>query len=228
MLLTSSASLRPRQRTWGRPAGGARGHRTRPGRAGGVAHAQAPPAAGRHKMAAGARGARLGLGLLLVVLCGACGAAGPGSRPAKKKDVRDYNDADMARLLEQWEVRAAPAMLSDRARGLFPPAVLAVFAGREAAGRGGDRAASAHVSPARLLLAAFPVPLSSLILPFLLLLLLPPFMCVCMCLSRASPCPFWLGACGFSCCCHRHPSSLSFLFVCFRKLCRTFRWYVFN
>ncbi|KYO21104.1 LRP chaperone MESD isoform X1 [Alligator mississippiensis] len=54
-------------------------------------------------MAAGARGARLGLGLLLVVLCGACGAAGPGSRPAKKKDVRDYNDADMARLLEQWE-----------------------------------------------------------------------------------------------------------------------------
>lgn len=24
---------------------------------------------------------------------------------AKKKDIRDYNDADMARLLEQWEVR---------------------------------------------------------------------------------------------------------------------------
>lgn len=23
---------------------------------------------------------------------------------AKKKDIRDYNDADMARLLEQWEV----------------------------------------------------------------------------------------------------------------------------
>ncbi|XP_019359364.1 PREDICTED: LDLR chaperone MESD [Gavialis gangeticus] len=39
-------------------------------------------------------------GLLLLALCG---AAGPGSRTAKKKDVRDYNDADMARLLEQWE-----------------------------------------------------------------------------------------------------------------------------
>lgn len=25
----------------------------------------------------------------------------------KKKDIRDYNDADMARLLEQWEVRVA-------------------------------------------------------------------------------------------------------------------------
>lgn len=27
--------------------------------------------------------------------------------PKKKKDIRDYNDADMARLLEQWEVRGA-------------------------------------------------------------------------------------------------------------------------
>ncbi|XP_003225952.1 LRP chaperone MESD [Anolis carolinensis] len=27
----------------------------------------------------------------------------PPSKPAKKKDIRDYNDADMARLLEQWE-----------------------------------------------------------------------------------------------------------------------------
>ncbi|KAK7912929.1 hypothetical protein WMY93_013140 [Mugilogobius chulae] len=26
-------------------------------------------------------------------------------KPKKKKDIRDYNDADMARLLEQWEVR---------------------------------------------------------------------------------------------------------------------------
>lgn len=26
------------------------------------------------------------------------------SKPKKKKDIRDYNDADMARLLEQWEV----------------------------------------------------------------------------------------------------------------------------
>ncbi|KAK2869356.1 hypothetical protein Q7C36_001227 [Tachysurus vachellii] len=25
------------------------------------------------------------------------------SKPKKKKDIRDYNDADMARLLEQWE-----------------------------------------------------------------------------------------------------------------------------
>lgn len=25
-------------------------------------------------------------------------------KPKKKKDIRDYNDADMARLLEQWEV----------------------------------------------------------------------------------------------------------------------------
>ena len=44
------------------------------------------------KMAAAARWAALGLALWL------CG-------PAKKKDIRDYNDADMARLLEQWEVR---------------------------------------------------------------------------------------------------------------------------
>lgn len=27
--------------------------------------------------------------------------------PKKKKDIRDYNDADMARLLEQWEVRVS-------------------------------------------------------------------------------------------------------------------------
>lgn len=26
------------------------------------------------------------------------------NKPKKKKDIRDYNDADMARLLEQWEV----------------------------------------------------------------------------------------------------------------------------
>lgn len=26
------------------------------------------------------------------------------SNPKKKKDIRDYNDADMAKLLEQWEV----------------------------------------------------------------------------------------------------------------------------
>ncbi|XP_078058079.1 LRP chaperone MESD [Mustelus asterias] len=42
--------------------------------------------------------------LLLVVLLS--GAAGEEERPKagkKKKDIRDYNDADMARLLEEWE-----------------------------------------------------------------------------------------------------------------------------
>ncbi|XP_067827721.1 LRP chaperone MESD [Heptranchias perlo] len=42
--------------------------------------------------------------LLLLVLC--AGAAGEENRPKagrKKKDIRDYNDADMARLLEEWE-----------------------------------------------------------------------------------------------------------------------------
>lgn len=35
------------------------------------------------------------------------GTAGEATAPPrKKKDIRDYNDADMARLLEQWEVRA--------------------------------------------------------------------------------------------------------------------------
>ncbi|KAG6927187.1 mesoderm development candidate 2, partial [Chelydra serpentina] len=57
------------------------------------------------KMAAAARWARLGLVVLLLVA--AAGAGEPeGTRraqPAKKKDIRDYNDADMARLLEQWE-----------------------------------------------------------------------------------------------------------------------------
>ena len=36
---------------------------------------------------------------LLVVI----GSDGP-NKPKKKKDIRDYNDADMARLLEEWEV----------------------------------------------------------------------------------------------------------------------------
>ncbi|CAL8363942.1 unnamed protein product [Boreogadus saida] len=35
---------------------------------------------------------------LLVVI----GSDGP-NKPKKKKDIRDYNDADMARLLEEWE-----------------------------------------------------------------------------------------------------------------------------
>lgn len=57
-------------------------------------------------MAAAAGWALLGL---VLWLCAAAGAGEPeGKRragPAKKKDIRDYNDADMARLLEQWEVR---------------------------------------------------------------------------------------------------------------------------
>ncbi|XP_074862467.1 LRP chaperone MESD [Carettochelys insculpta] len=54
-------------------------------------------------MAAAAGWARLGL--LLLLAAAATGAGEPeGKRPAKKKkDIRDYNDADMARLLEQWE-----------------------------------------------------------------------------------------------------------------------------
>lgn len=32
-------------------------------------------------------------------------------KPKKKKDIRDYNDADMARLLEQWEVRSSGVFL---------------------------------------------------------------------------------------------------------------------
>lgn len=73
-------------------------------------HAAAPPSFPSRllpdKMAAAARWAALGLALWL---CAAARAEEPeGKRragPAKKKDIRDYNDADMARLLEQWEVR---------------------------------------------------------------------------------------------------------------------------
>ncbi|XP_064373335.1 LRP chaperone MESD [Dromaius novaehollandiae] len=58
-------------------------------------------------MAAAARWALLGLVLWLCAAAAAAGAGEPeGKRragPAKKKDIRDYNDADMARLLEQWE-----------------------------------------------------------------------------------------------------------------------------
>ena len=53
---------------------------------------------------------------------GAAGTPGEASPPPrkKKKDIRDYNDADMARLLEQWEVRArAPAGCS-RSRAPLP------------------------------------------------------------------------------------------------------------
>ncbi|XP_055479301.1 LRP chaperone MESD [Psammomys obesus] len=45
--------------------------------------------------------------LLLLPPPGASAASSPGEAtpplPKKKKDIRDYNDADMARLLEQWE-----------------------------------------------------------------------------------------------------------------------------
>lgn len=53
--------------------------------------------------------------LLLLLPLRAFAAEGPAETPGeatpplrkKKKDIRDYNDADMARLLEQWEVRGA-------------------------------------------------------------------------------------------------------------------------
>ncbi|KAG5198102.1 hypothetical protein JEQ12_007792 [Ovis aries] len=53
--------------------------------------------------------------LLLLLPPRAFAAEGPAETPGeatppprkKKKDIRDYNDADMARLLEQWEVRSA-------------------------------------------------------------------------------------------------------------------------
>ncbi|XP_061451553.1 LRP chaperone MESD [Rhineura floridana] len=50
----------------------------------------------------------LGLVLVLCVLVAAAFGAeeakgSPTKHAAKKKDIRDYNDADMARLLEQWE-----------------------------------------------------------------------------------------------------------------------------
>ncbi|XP_033846667.1 LRP chaperone MESD [Periophthalmus magnuspinnatus] len=41
--------------------------------------------------------------LLLCVVFVSFSAAENKDKPKKKKDIRDYNDADMARLLEQWE-----------------------------------------------------------------------------------------------------------------------------
>lgn len=52
--------------------------------------------------------------LLLLPPLGTYAADTPGEAtppPRKKKDIRDYNDADMARLLEQWEVRVARTFL---------------------------------------------------------------------------------------------------------------------
>ncbi|XP_068168478.1 LRP chaperone MESD [Antennarius striatus] len=51
-------------------------------------------------MAAGSGGSAL---LLLSAALLLVPAAAGVDKPAKKKDIRDYNDADMARLLEQWE-----------------------------------------------------------------------------------------------------------------------------
>ncbi|KAM7015547.1 LRP chaperone MESD [Tautogolabrus adspersus] len=42
--------------------------------------------------------------LLLCTYLLSISAAGSKEKPTKKKDIRDYNDADMARLLEQWEM----------------------------------------------------------------------------------------------------------------------------
>lgn len=50
---------------------------------------------------------------LLLLLCGlllALSAAESQGKPGRKKDIRDYNDADMARLLEQWEVGSPGAL----------------------------------------------------------------------------------------------------------------------
>lgn len=49
--------------------------------------------------------------LLLCVLFLTVLATDSKEKPKKKKDIRDYNDADMARLLEQWEVRYFGAFL---------------------------------------------------------------------------------------------------------------------
>ncbi|XP_061856494.1 LRP chaperone MESD [Colius striatus] len=54
-------------------------------------------------MAAAAGWAVLGLALWLCAATAAGETEGKRRAPAKKKDIRDYNDADMARLLEQWE-----------------------------------------------------------------------------------------------------------------------------
>ncbi|XP_062921826.1 LRP chaperone MESD [Mobula hypostoma] len=41
--------------------------------------------------------------LLVVLLTGVVGDGNRAKAGKKKKDIRDYNDADMARLLEEWE-----------------------------------------------------------------------------------------------------------------------------
>lgn len=51
------------------------------------------------------------LGLVLCAVFLTVLAADTKQKPTKKKDIRDYNDADMARLLEQWEVCFSGAFL---------------------------------------------------------------------------------------------------------------------
>ncbi|KAG7468110.1 hypothetical protein MATL_G00139330 [Megalops atlanticus] len=41
--------------------------------------------------------------LFLSLICTLAANDGKDKKPKRKKDIRDYNDADMARLLEQWE-----------------------------------------------------------------------------------------------------------------------------
>lgn len=42
--------------------------------------------------------------LCLALICVLALSNDKSKKPKKKKDIRDYNDADMARLLEEWEV----------------------------------------------------------------------------------------------------------------------------
>lgn len=60
--------------------------------------------------------------LLLLLLCALFlthSAADSKEKPRKKKDIRDYNDADMARLLEQWEVGPSGAFCASANAQLF-------------------------------------------------------------------------------------------------------------
>lgn len=44
--------------------------------------------------------------LVLLITLTACKKSTPENKPSwAKKDIRDYNDADLERLLDQWEVR---------------------------------------------------------------------------------------------------------------------------
>lgn len=49
--------------------------------------------------------------VLLLGSCLICVLLGDKEKAKKKKDIRDYNDADMARLLEEWEVCVALYLL---------------------------------------------------------------------------------------------------------------------